>query len=65
MTKGPSKQRCVRFKPDLDGKIEQMAESEGRNFSQQVAWLVRLALADRAFTQPRASSDQQQRSAAM
>ena len=64
MTNGPSKQRCVRFKPDLDGKIEQMAELEGRNFSQQVAWLVRQALADKAFSQRHAPAVEQRSAAA-
>ncbi|TYL83616.1 hypothetical protein [Bradyrhizobium cytisi] len=50
MTKAPNKQRSVRFAGDLEQQLEQMAELEGRTFSGQVTWLLRQALAARAFT---------------
>jgi predicted transcriptional regulator len=49
MTK-TSKQRSVRFDDALRDRLEQMAEAENRTFSAQVVWLVRQALAQRAFT---------------
>lgn len=49
MTKG--KQRSIRFGGDLEQRLEEMAEREGRTFSGQVNWIIRQALAQRAFAQ--------------
>lgn len=56
MTKGPSKQRCIRF-GDLDQKVAEVAEQEDLPFSLAVKRLVRQALAARAFAQ-RQTTDQ-------
>jgi predicted transcriptional regulator len=52
MTKGPSKQRCIRLGGDLDRKVAELAEQEDLTFSVAVKRLVRQALAQRSFSQP-------------
>jgi hypothetical protein len=61
MTKqrGPSKQRCIRFEDELRAKVEDLAEQEGRTFSAQVVWMLRSAMAQRAFSRPSDHQHQQ------
>jgi predicted DNA-binding protein len=54
-TKGPTKQASVRIPDEMRAKLEQLAEQEGRTFSGQVTWLLRQALAARAFSKQQPS----------
>ena len=55
-SKGPSRQRCIRFGGDLEERLAALAEEEGRTFSAQVNWMIRQALASRTFSkQPQQS----------
>jgi predicted DNA-binding protein len=60
MMKGPTKQASIRIPDEMRTTVEHLAEQEGRTFSGQVTWLLRQALAARAFSKPQPS----QRSAA-
>jgi predicted transcriptional regulator len=53
------KQRSIRFRSDLEQKLEQLAVEDGRSFSQQVQWLLRQALAQRSFAQQSQQREQQ------
>jgi hypothetical protein len=64
MTKGSSKQRCIRFGGDLEEKLMALANAEGRSFSSQVNWLLRQALAQRVFANQSQQQQREQRSAA-
>jgi hypothetical protein len=44
MTKGPSRQRCVRFGAELEQKVTELAEREELPFSLMVKRLVRQGL---------------------
>ena len=58
MTKGPSKQRCIRLGGDIDQKVAELAAQEDLPFSMMVKRLLRQRLAQLAHAQ------QSQRSAA-
>ena len=56
MTKGPSKQRCIRLGGDLDQKVAELAKEEDLPFSLVVKRLLRQAFAQRAYSkQPQPS----------
>jgi predicted DNA-binding protein len=50
--KGPTKQASIRIPDEMRTTVEHLAEQEGRTFSGQVTWLLRQALAARAFSKP-------------
>jgi hypothetical protein len=52
MTKGSSKQRCIRLGHHLDQQVVELAEQEDLPISLVVKRLVRQALAQRTYSQP-------------